>query len=407
LNRIYNNIKYKVMKKKIYIVLIALITSLSFVSCNSNNANTESEEHEHSEEGEKGVVVLNEAQQKSLNLKIGNFVMRNLTTIVKINGQLEVAPEDRAGVTAILGGNVKEIKVFQGDKVKKGQVLAVLEHPDYITIQEEFATISNNLEFLKQEYERQKELFDNNVGAGKDYQKAKSEYNNAKVKYESLKSRLLLLHLSPEQVKKGQISNTVNIISPISGFVNSVNVMVGIYVDAKTQMFELADNSKIHADFKVYEKDVQLLRIGQKIHFTVSNKEEKEYTAEIFAIGKQFENETRSVHIHANIVEDKAGLIPGMYITGHLHTDKNYVKTVPNDAIVTEGAKAFIFVVDDANDKEEGTTFKMVEVIKGQSDDGYTAVTLTEQLPEDTKIVLNSAYYLFSDMGKDELGDDD
>ena len=393
------------MKKKIYIVLIALITITSFVSCSSNNANTENEEHEHNEEGQEGVVVLNKSQQKFLNLKIGAFDMRNLTTVVKINGQLEVAPKDRAGVTAILGGNVKDIKVFQGDKVKKGQVLAVLEHPDYITIQEEFATISYNLEYLKQEYERQKELFDNNVGAGKDYQKAKSEYNNAKVKYESLKSRLLLLHLSPKQVKKGKISNTINIISPISGFVNSVNIMVGIYVDTKTKMFELADNSKIHADFKVYEKDVHLLKIGQKIHFTVSNKEQKEYTAEIFAIGKQFENDTRSVHIHANILEDKIELIPGMYITGHLHTDKNYVKTLPNDAIVTQGVKSYIFIVEEEN--YENTKFKMTEIIKGRSDDGYTQVNFPEELPEDVRVVLNKAYYLFSDMDKDELGDDD
>jgi len=399
------------MKKKIYIVLIALATITSFVSCNSNNANTESEEHEQNEKGEEGVVILNEAQQKALNLKTGHFEMRNLTTVVKINGQLAVAPENKAGVTAIIGGNVKEFEVFQGDQVKKGQILAVLEHPDYITLQEEFATVSNNLEFLKQEHERQKELFENNAGAGKDYQKAKSEYNNAKVKYEGLKSRLLLLHLSPERVKQGKISNIINIISPISGYVNSVNIMVGIYVDAKTKMFELADNSKIHADFKVYEKDVPLLQIGQKIHFTVSNKEDKEYTAEIFAIGKQFDNDSRSVHIHANILGNKTRLIPGMYIDGHLHTDKSYVKTVPNDAIVTEGVKSFIFVVDDNagenEEDEEGTAFKMAEVIKGQSDDDYTAVTLKEELPDNTKIVLNSAYYLFSDLGKDELGDDD
>ncbi len=398
------------MKRKIYIILIALASITSLVSCNSNNTNTESEEHEQNEKEEKGVVFLNEAQQKVLNLKIGKFEMRNLTTVVKVNGQLAVAPENKAGVTAIIGGNVKEIEVFQGDQVKKGQILAVLEHPDYITLQEEFATVSNNLEFLKQEYERQKELFENNVGAGKDYQKAKSEYNNAKVKYEGLKSRLLLLHLSPERVKQGKISNTINIISPISGYVNSVNIMLGIYVDAKTKMFELADNSKIHADFKVYEKDVPLLRLGQKIHFTVSNKEDKEYTAEIFAIGKQFDNDSRSVHIHANILGNKTGLITGMYIDGHLHTDKNYVKTVPNDAIVTEGVKSFIFVVDkvvETEEDKEGTAFKMVEVIKGQSNDGYTAVTLKEELPEDSSIVLNSAYYLYSDLGKDELGDDD
>ena len=133
---------------------------------------------------------------------------------------MEVPPSSIADITAIIGGNVKEIRVFHGDKVKKGQVLAVLEHPDYISLQEEFSEIANKLEFLEKEYNRQKELFENNVGAGKDYQQVKSEYNTAKSRYEGLKSRLHLLNLSTENVKNGSISNTIRIISPINGYVN-------------------------------------------------------------------------------------------------------------------------------------------------------------------------------------------
>ena len=94
-----------------------------------------------------------------------------------------------------------------------------------------------------------------------------------------------------------------------------------------------------------------------------------------------------------------------MYITGHLHTDKNYVKTIPNDAIVNQGVKSFIFIVEEENG--ENSEFKMTEIIKGKSDEGYTQVDLLEEIPESTQIVLNKAYYLLSDMNKDELGDDD
>ena len=390
------------MKTKLYIVLIALL-SLTMVSCNSKNTN--SSEHEEEEHSEAGVVTLSKKQQSSLNLKIGSFEMRNLTTVIKITGVLAVPPKSMAGVTAIIGGNVKTISVFQGDKVRKGQTLAVLEHPDYISIQEDFATIANSLDYLKQEYERQKELFDNNVGAGKNFQKAKSDYNIAKVKYEGLKSRLLLLGLSPKKVEEGKISNTINIVAPISGYVNELNIKVGAYIDAKTEMFELSDNSKIHADFKIYEKDVHLLKNGQNIHFTVANRLDKEYDAKIFAIGKEFNRDSRSVNIHADIAGDTKSLVPGMYITGHLHTDKNYVKTLPEDAIVTQGVKSFICIIEEENG--ENTEFKMTEIIKGKSDDGYTQVNLLEELPENTKIALNKAYYLLSDMNKDELGDDD
>jgi len=135
-----------------------------------------------------------------------------------------------------------------------------------------------------------------------------------------------------------------------------------------------------------------------------------------------------------------------------LHTDKQFTQTVPNDAIVTEGTKSYIFIVDNEaleskenaehddhdlgveekadahadNDEHEGhdhdteekadthadndsghnnsgeMAFRMVEVITGLKDDGYTQITLVDSLPENTQVVLNSAYYLLSEIGKGE-----
>ena len=416
------------MKIKIFLGLLVFATLLS---CNTKN-NVEQKEEEHEEHNESGIVILNKKQQEALDLKLDTFQMRNLTTTVKTNGQLKVPPAATAEVTAIIGGNVKKIKVFQGDKVYKGQVLLILEHPEYISLQEQFAETAHKLEFLKQEFERRKELYENNVGAGRDFQKTKAEYNTAKAKYEGLRSRLKLLNISPEKVLKGEITSTIAIKSPINGFINDTNVKIGKYVDPKDVLFEISDNTAIHADFVIYEKDVHLVKKDQKIHFTVSNKPEKEFTATVFAIEKEFEPNSRAVHIHAKINEKTNGLIPGMYVTGHLHTDGKYTRTLPNDAIVTEGTKSFIFVVDNdamehddenAEHDEHGSTqeagheeseehghepeegslaFKMVEIITGDKDDKYTEVKLINPLPENTKIVMNAAYYLLADMNKEE-----
>ena len=409
------------------------------MSCNSGNNKGHGDE-EHEEHGAEGVVVLKKNQRDALNLKLGSFLMRNLTTVVKTNGQLEVPPSSSAEVTAIIGGNVKNIKVFHGDRVSKGQLLAVLEHPDYIILQEQFSEVANKLEYLEKEYERQEELFENNVGAGKDYQQAKSEYKTAKAKYAGLKSRLQMINLSPDKIEEGIISNTVNIISPINGFVNDVNIKVGTYVDAKDKLFAITDNSEMHADFMIYEKDVHLVKEGQKVHFTVSNRPSEEFTATVFAIGKEFETSSRAVHIHAKINEKVSGLISGMYVSGHLHTDEKYTRTLPNDAIVTEGTKSFIFIQDnealeehghdehaeenenhleeesheghehgDADDddaNDDKMAFKMIEVITGLKDDGYTEIHLIDSLPENTKVVMNAAYYLLADMKKEETEHD-
>jgi len=384
--------------------------AIFLLSCNSNNS-SDTEEQNHGHESEKNTVTLNEKQQRSIGLKTGTFIMRNLTTVVKTNGQLEVDPGNKAEVTAIMGGNVKSIGVFVGDKVKKGQVLVVLEHPAYISLQEKFAEIANNLEFLRQEYKRQKELYENNIGAAKNYQKAKAEYHTAKAKYNGLKSRLKMLNLSPSSVEAGNITGTINILSPIEGDVSKINIKLGTYVETGKPMFEIINNHALHADFLIYEKDIHQVKPGQVIHFTVANHPDKEYTAHVFAIEKTFDPVSKAVHIHSKINENTAGLIQGMYISGHLHTDNKYVKTLPNDAIVKEGTKSYLFIVDQeehqpANAPEE-TTFKMVEIIQGIKDEGYTEIKLTSDLPEGTSIVLNNAYYLLSDIQKEETGDHD
>ena len=389
------------MKSKIFIAFIAIFT---LMSCNTKNK-TANENEEYEEHGAEGVVVLNKNQREALNLKLDTFQMRNLTTVVKSNGQLEVPPASSAEVTAVIGGNVKEIKVFHGDKVRKGQLLAVLEHPDYIKLQENFAEVANRLEYLQQEFERQQELFENNVGAGRDFQQSKAEYSTAKSRYEGLKSRLQLINLSPDKVMEGEFSNTITINSPINGFVNEVNIKVGTYVDATNKLFAISDNSAIHADFMVYEKDVYLVKEGQKVHFTVSNRPSEELTATIFAIGKEFEANSRAVHVHAKINEKVSGLIPGMYINGHLHTDENYTRALPNDAIVAEGTKSFIFILDHEDDDgaaDKKMTFRMIEVIPGLKDDGYTEIQLINPLPENTQVVMNAAYYLLADIKKEE-----
>ena len=438
------------MNKSIKIVIAVVSMGLfGVLSCNTPTDRSEAGVEKHEAHNPKGVVVLNTEQRKALNLKLGTFHMRNLTTVVKVNGELAIAPDNRAEITTLIGGNIKSIEVFHGDKVRKGQVLAILEHPDFISLQESYAEIASRLEYLEADYLRQKDLYERNAATNKEYQKAKSEYFTAKARYQGLRSRLLLLNLSPEDVQNGSITNVISLYSPINGYVNKINIKLGSYVGPKDKLFEITDNSAIHADFMIYEKDVHLVKMGQTIHFTVANRPDEEFTATIFAIGKEFEKNTRSVHVHSQINEKPDGLVPGMYLTGHLHTDEKFTKTLPNDAIVSEGTKHFIFIQVNASEghkheKEEESheghkndakeeshdghdhstnedvhtehnhkevshdekaykmSFKMVEIMIGVKDDRYTEVKMIQNLPSNTKIVLNAAYYLLADLKKEE-----
>lgn len=391
-----------------------LIAISALIVCNSCGRKNNEIHDEASHDSHQGVVTLSEQQTKAIDLKLGTFETRPMTTIVRTNGQLEVPPSGSADVSAVIGGNVKEILVFHGDKVRKGQPMVVLEHQDYITLQQEFAEVASNLEFLENDYIRQKELSDNNVGSLKSMQQAKADYNTARAKYHGLKSRLELINIDPGKVLEGNISRQIIVISPINGFVNDVKVKLGTHVGPSDVLFSVSNNNEIHADFMVYEKDIHLLKPGQKINFSVANRPGEDLSATIFAIGKEFEPNLRAVHIHARLDQNTDNLIPGMYVSGHIHSNVNYSSTLPEDAVVKDGSKSYIFIRDEHedHDPEKDTipethvefpmSFRMVEVITGQTDDGFIEVKLVDSIPENVEIVLNAAYYLLADMKKEE-----
>lgn len=408
------------MKSKliIYLVLVTMI------ACNGGKS-TQHHHDEHVLHGPEGMVILTKRQIDALGLQLGTIQQRNLTTLVKTTGELEVPPSAEAFVSAVIGGNVKSINVLPGDKVSKGQVLAVLEHPDYISLQEDFIEVAGQLNFLEQEYRRQKELYEKNVASGKDFQKVETDYKILKARFEGLKARLQLLNLSPEAVINGIISPTVTVISPLNGYVNKINVRLGTYVNASDVLFCVTDNSHLHADFHVYEKDIHLLKEGQKVTFSVAGNPKEEYTATIFAIGKELDAETRFIHVHAHIDNHFHSLLPGMFISGSIQTDTIFTDCLPNDAVVKDGTKAYIFVLDESvNTKsllehdhhedehtDEATTehedeplyaLRMVEVVVGKVSGGFTEIKPMEKLPEDSKVALNNAYYLLADLKKEE-----
>ncbi len=341
-----------------------ILSSLILTSCQSNSgkyteekASHSATEHNHNEETE-GMAVLSAVQREAIDLQVDVMPSRAMTGVVKTSGQLEVSPSSKAEVTAYIGGNVVSIEAFQGDKVKKGQVLATLEHPDIIQLQQDFIQKYNNLEYLKQEFNRQKELYDKEVGSGKAFQKSKADYHSAKAQYQGLKLRLQMLKLDTKRIEQGNIIKQLDIVSPISGYVSGMNISLGSYIDARTQMFSIRNFDEIHADLSVFEKDIRKVEKGQTVRLKVANLPNIELKGEVFAIAKEYAPNSRSVVVHANINNPPQKLIADSYVSGEILTQSQQVSAVPESAVVTDGDKHFIFVFDEqgslaANHNEE------------------------------------------------------
>jgi len=403
------------MIKNIILITKVLVFGLLVTACNSSSPKKENEvkesENVHNEEN---VVSLTKKQMEAIDLSFIQIEKRNITKGLNVTGMLELAPQDKADISPILGGVVNKLYVFEGDIVKKGQVLLTLSNPDFIQLQQDYVTNLHDLNFKEQEYKRQKRLYEEKVGSGREFQKVTSEFRTSKSIVSSLKVKLKMLGLNTSKIKEGTIFETMNIVSPINGIVSLVETNIGAYVEPLSKVFEIVDNDMVHADFKVYEKDISQVKIGQKIIFTTSSLGNVELESEIYAISPAFEENPKAAHIHSKIKTKNKVLTSGMYVQGKIIADNILTDALPEYAIVREGEQSFIFVksMDDHSnealeethegEESEKIEFKKVQIITGISSDNFVEVKLLDSLPKNAQIAANGAYYLLAEMGKAE-----
>lgn len=354
-------------------------------------------EEPHMEENE---VHLNEAQFKAAEIVLGTFSKKNLDEVVSSNGYTKLPPQNQADVSVHSSGIVKNIFVEEGEKVRKGQVIATIESPEFAKLKEAYLHSRSNLTFLKADYERQKTLNEEAVNAKKTYEKAKSDFEMEQARFASLKKQLALLNINLAE----SASATVPVLAPISGYVTEIHIRIGTAITAGTSLLNIVDNSKLHVDLLVYEKDLYKVKKGQKVRFILTNQNQNEIVGTIFGVGKAFENDTKAVAIHAEIDNKDEKLISGMYVNALIDLGANAVFALPLESVVKADGRSFIFVLDKNDSGDNEYHFKRIEVKEGASQLGFVQINLLQQLPSNAKIALDGAYYIQSHLTKSQGG---
>ncbi|MGO3261850.1 MAG: efflux RND transporter periplasmic adaptor subunit [Mesonia sp.] len=392
------------MKKSIlYTTSVILLMSLTLVSCQENSKgddhnSTSTNEEETSDEGDHGEEVMLSAQQyEALQMKIDTISLRNMSGFVEANGELEVPPQNEAVITSVMGSNIASIEVIEGEQVKKNQVVAYLSHPNIVQKQTDYLNAYSNSEYLKKEYERQDKLYKAGVGSGMNFQKAEAQYNTAKAMMQGLEAQLKQLNISTAGVRNGTIYQKIALRSPIGGFVQGVQIKTGQYVEPQTSLFEIVNTDHIHADLMVFEKDVNKVKKGQKVRFSIQSLPGEELSAEIYSVGKTFEQNPKAVHVHAEIDNKNGNLLSGMYIQGRIEVENNQMQAFPVTALAKEGGKSYVFT---AEREGEDWSFKPLEVRTFNQDEGWITVNFLEKPAAQTKFAINNAYYLMAELKK-------
>ena len=394
------NIKINNISIKSSFLLLVSCFFLLLISCKDKKV-----EETHEEEATENEVALTTTQFKTVGIEFGKVENRNLNTIIKANGYTAVPPQNMANISTLIGGTVKDILVLEGTFVNKGKVLATIQNLEVVEMQEDYNSAIATIEYLQLEYNRQKTLSDENVNPRKTFQEVKSKLAVERARAQAAKNKLQALHVSTNGA-----NSLVPIVSPISGYVGKISIAKGAYAETGTILFEVVDNSQMHLDLNVYEKDLGSISIGQEVDFVLTNQSNKAIKGKIFGINKSFSNESKTVAVHAKINPDDAkDLISGMYVSANINITNATVPALPKDAVVRNGDKYYVYIQGEAheekeekhNEKEEAHNevhFKAIEVIPGTTDLGYTEIKFVEEIPTDARIVIKGAFYLLSAM---------
>ncbi|TAF67707.1 MAG: efflux RND transporter periplasmic adaptor subunit [Cytophagales bacterium] len=371
-----------------------LLTSL-MIACTGGKAATEKEE-EKKENKNLYTVKLSKEEYQTIDIAYLRFQNYALGELIKANGRIDIPPQGIQSVHAPIQGYVLHSEILPGEYVTQGQVLATLQHPDYLTLQEEYLKAKHEIIFLAQELERQKTLQEENISATKNLQKTQMDYNIAQSRKTSLEQRLLLIGINPNQVQPDKFVNTIAVTAKISGFVKSVNINIGKLVNPQEPMFEINSDTHKHVELSVFEKDIYKIQKGQKVIFQLANDpKSKEYEGEVFLVGKHLDptHKTLNIHVHIKDATAEKELTTGMFVSAYIITSqKEQPYTITEEAIIKEGNYSFIFIETQNNDKE--VIFEKIPIQIIEKKDKLVSLKPLKNLSINAKVVGKGNYYL-------------
>ena len=370
---------------------------ITLVSCSGGTKGAAETKEAEEEVLPEDIVELRGDQIKLANIETGAIETRSLSGTLKVSGIIAVAPQNLATVSMPLGGFVKSTSLMPGNAVRKGQTLAILENQEFVDIQQAYLEAKNKFEYSEAEYNRQNELYKNDISSQKIMQQVTSEYKSLKTQVKALEQKLALIGIDPANLHEDDISRSVAVVSPISGFVKAVNINIGKFVSPSDVLFEIVNSDKLFLELTLFEKDADKVSTGQKIRFFINN-ETEQHDAVIYQTGRSI-NADKTYKVYASVPGICKNVLPGMYVNAIIESTSNKVTALPSDAIVSFDDKDYIFVFD-KNKEEAGqpfTEYRIIEVQKGVSDGGFTEIILPEGFDISTaKVVIKGAYNLLS-----------
>lgn len=317
-------------------------------------------------EMDKNAVVISEEAMALANIETLVVWKEDGEKEISLFGTVQANQRNQQTQVAYVSGRVEKVFVSAiGDKVVKGQKIAMLYSPELYSAQQEL------LQANKMENQYQKELL-----------------------LKATKEKLLLWNITESQINEilnsGKANPYITLYSNTSGTVTEKNISVGDYVQQGTPLLSIADLNSVWVVFDAFEKDMPFIRKGQQITFSSEALAGKKYTGRVSYIEETIDANKRTFGVRVEINNANQTFKPDMYVKGVLISDLKEYKdkiVLPKSAVLWTGKRSVVYVKDKENDKN---VFSMRRIELGA--DLGTSYIIESGLEEGEEVVSNGAF---------------
>jgi cobalt-zinc-cadmium efflux system membrane fusion protein len=373
-------------------ILPALFMAVLSVSCSSGDHERSPEQGMRPVEGQ---VILTAAQEALADIHTAKLRKQLISDVIECNGTIEANPNEHALVSAPMKGYAKQIRVHVGDYVQRGKVLAILTHPDYIDLQQEFLETKSQYEYFREDFKRQGELSMEQAASIKTMQQAQNEFRKTEARLFALQQHLRFLGIDPDSLHVENMHTDIYLVSPVSGYVSDVNISLGMLCTEEIPVFQIIGNVHPLLHLKVFEKDAPYITPGQQIQFSMVSNPTQIFHASLKAATKSIDN-TNTINLHADIENKHGQLMPGMFVKARILVRSDSVYAINSDAIIRSGDRSFIF------EKTDSLIYMIHEITPGRSMNGATEIIALSENLRRSELVVQGAYYLNAELQKEE-----
>lgn len=384
------------MKRILFIAAATAAAILAFMFLSDMNHSDTHDEDGHEEAVDFDNIILTQAQVNAAALRMDAARERTMSTTIQASGALVLRAQHQASVAPLMGGVVKSVLVAEGQHVKKGQVVAMVENTDVVALQREYYSATREAATAHAEVLRQQTLQQGGAGVKKALQQAESRYGVARADAVGLARQLQQMGISVDAARQGRFATVFPLRSPIGGTVSRITATLGSYADMQTPLMQIRDNANVEADLSVFEKDLAKVKPGCRVSLTLTNQPGSHVEGHVYGVNQYFNDGTKAASAHVRITSaGGARLFDGMAVQGLIATGSLTCYALPDAAIVSTEGKKYIFML---NKEPQGGSysFSRHEVTTGVEQDGYTEVSLCNHAKGGRKIVVDNAFYLAS-----------